>query len=316
MTLVALKGFLFAQPYTVPTGTGIPAVSSVARFDPQSGERVAASVPLYPGRLATAGATLWLAARTDFSSVGGGAFTVYELDLTSLATRRTMALPRPKETDATAPIAGTPEGTLWVGNGSTLRRIDTTHGVVLYKITTAGNLGDVSLGGNRLYDSLQEPSGLVVVEQRDAATGRLQASRAIPQAIAGAAVVASSTGVWVSYRGGMQGSTHLLESGSLADGPEPPGAQPDGPDSNLYGGTMGSSATISGGVLWVTRIAHLTCADPGSGAVRATEALPGIMFIGEPVAIGHELFAEGTDAAGQMFGSVQVITPPSACWSS
>jgi hypothetical protein len=112
----------------------------------------------------------------------------------------------------------------------------------------------------------------------------------------------------------MTGSTHLFEAGSLTDGPEPPGSQPDGPDSYLYAGTMGSAATISGGVLWVTRIQHLTCADPATGAVRATEALPGVSAFGGAVALAHELFVEGQNAEGGPFGSIQAVNPPAACW--
>jgi hypothetical protein len=77
---------------------------------------------------------------------------------------------------------------------------------------------------------------------------------------------------------------------------------------------MGTGATITGGVLWISGIMHLTCADPSTGAVRATEAPEG-SFLGAPVAVGQQLFVGlGQGANGGPLSGIQVVSPPSACW--
>ncbi|HLI55915.1 MAG TPA: hypothetical protein VKY26_02665 [Actinomycetota bacterium] len=311
--MIVLDGFLYSQPNEVVTSTGIPAPTSVLRLDPGTGRTLASSIPLDPGQLAVSGNALWLASQTTSSVTSSTTATLYRLDPESLTVSLRIALPTSNQ--ATTPsIAGTTDGSLWVASGTALSRFDSESGALRDRITVAGELNDISLSGSRLFDSLQEPSGLVVVEQRDAASGRLQARRDLPSAIAGAQVVGSSTGVWVSYRGGMMGSTFLLEAGTLADGPVPSGAGSRDSDSNLYGGMMGSWATIDGGVLWITRIGHFTCADPRTGAVRATETLTKTTGIAALVVLGHELLAIAQNGNGSSSTTIDVITPPSACW--
>ena len=285
------------------------AASPVLGLDPGSGRQLAASLPVAAGQLASAGDSLWLASQTGYSPPGPVTVTAYQLDPSTLVIRQFEVLPAPKGSLAQAPIAGSSDGRVWVGDGGMLGRLDgTAAGGLVTSVTAGGPVFSLTLDGQgRLYDSLRPVSGPAVVEQRDATTGRLQATRPIPQATSGIDLGASSTGVWASYRSGTGASSVLLAANSLA-----PQALPD---ASLFSGPGDTTATVSGGVLWVSGSQHLICADPGTGAIRATESRPGVGPVSGPVALGRLLYVAALPASSrEPAASISVVSPPAACW--
>jgi hypothetical protein len=110
--------------------------------------------------------------------------------------------------------------------------------------------------------------------------------------------------VWVSYRTGMAGAAVELSANGLNE--IAPKARTGVP--STYDEIGGVGASVSGGTLWVTSsgttgTGTLTCADPATGGVRATESAQ----VRYPIASGALLYAfEGKDLV--------VITPPAKCF--
>ena len=88
--------------------------------------------------------------------------------------------------------------------------------------------------GKQLYVVLDElaanPDANIstVTDEVDAATGRVVAHQAIKFGVGGAVLTPVRGGVWVSYRGGMAGTSVLYRSAGLALVPWPKSAVPFG----------------------------------------------------------------------------------------
>jgi len=78
-------------------------------------------------------------------------------------------------------------------------------------------------------------------------------------------------------------------------------------DTNVYHQAMGFSVDVSDGVLWLGNVLNgFQCADPETGAIRATEAMP-IAFFEDPYALDHVVYAfDGSDLVA--------ISPPAVCF--
>jgi outer membrane protein assembly factor BamB len=142
-------------------------------------------------------------------------------------------------------------------------------------------------------------------EPRDATTGAPQRSFPLSDVPGSAALSAIPAGVWVSYRTGSLGGSYLYAAADLSV-IGPPGPTHSYNASDLFGGGMGTTLTISGGTLWVADLGHFTCADPATGRVRATERTPQPSIV---ITVGHRLL--GSTNAG-----LGLIGPPAACWAT
>ena len=291
-----LGGSLYVDPEnTTPT----PTEESVVRIDAQTGQIVAKSAALPTGSLAAAGQTLWLAPQP---TPAGQRLRVIELNPVSLTGPGDVALPGVSTGPNGPPLvlAGNPAGTLWAAYGNHLYKIDTARAAVVAQATANNQIVGLALDNQaRLYDSLniQSPQTPPQIEQRSSTTGSLVAS-ANNSSVAGAALVATSTGVWASYRTGLQGASTRYAADTLTV--NRPAQAP------YFAGGMDVYTTLAGGVLWVTTITNLTCADPDTGAVRASEpSANGYPPIVVAVVASH-VFA--VDTAG-----LSIIKPPTPC---
>jgi hypothetical protein len=135
-----------------------------------------------------------------------------------------------------------------------------------------------------------------------------QAVTYLQQAIGTGSVAATNSGVWVSVRYGMLGGAFELSANGLQEIAPPPSEAVGNP--GTYDQIMGIGTSVSEGTLWLTsnaQMATLTCADPTTGAVRASEETPVPVFLA--IASGPLLYA--VTASGQ----VVVIIPPAKCFA-
>ena len=275
-----------------------------------TGQVVTRSANLPTGSLATAGNTLWIAPR-QLST--GQALRLIELDPVTLTGPGTVALPATSEGVGGPPLllAGNSSGLLWAAYGDHLYRVDTAIPAVVAQISTSSQVLGLALDNSgRLYDSLEGFAERV--EQRNAATGGLVTSTS-NSAIAGSTLTASPAGVWASYRTGMDAAITLYGAGSMTViGPpsngSPLGSGPQGSESGPdFYGPMFATATVADGVLWTTTFTNLTCADPDTGAIRATEPDADGNLNVVAVAGGH-VYAVNTSE-----NQLSWLTPPAAC---
>lgn len=270
----------------------------VLRIDGQTTKIVARSAELPTGQLAAAGQTLWLAPQPTRS---GQPLNVIELNPLTLSGPGSVALPGTSDSSGSPlVIAGNSAGLLWVAYGTHLYEIDTAHPAVVAQATASNQIVGLALDSSgRLYDSLsgQAPPTTPKIEQRNSATGALKASATNPS-VAGARLVASSTGVWASYRTGLQGASTLYAADTLAVAST--SAAP------YFAGGMDVYTSLAGNVLWVTTMSNRTCADANTGAVRASESstngyLPGVVAV-----IANHVFASSAQG-------LSLLQPPKAC---
>ncbi|HLI57151.1 MAG TPA: hypothetical protein VKY26_09005 [Actinomycetota bacterium] len=189
--------------------------------------------------------------------------------------------------------------------GEDLFRVQATTGAFVGPIPEAQQIDSVSLdpSGSLLYSGGQGSSGETIVTEYNASTGSVLQTAAIPAAVAGAEVAATDAGVWTSYRSGMAGQAELLARSTLHYAEPPQQITSEGPFTT-YNEMGGVGISVSEGVLWVTSASSLTCADPTTSAVRATDTVDSSWGF---VSANHALF--GSSASG-----LSIISPPAACF--
>lgn len=270
----------------------------VLRVDGQTTQVVARSALLPTGQLAAAGQTLWLAPQP---TTPGQPLSVIELNPITLSGPGFLALPGASDSSGSPlVIAGNSAGLLWVGYGTHLYEIDTAHPAVVAQATANNQIVGLALDGSgRLYDSLsgEVPPTTPKVEQRNSVTGSLRASTTNPS-VAGARLVAASSGVWASYRTGLLGASTLYAADTLAVATTS--------SAPYFAGGMDVYTSLAGGALWVTTTSNLTCADPDTGAVRASESSSNGYPPTVVAVIASHVFASSTQG-------LSLLRPPKAC---
>jgi hypothetical protein len=237
--------------------------------------------------------------------VGKGTQTVAEqLDPDDLAVRATHALNDSAPTAYPNPIlAATVDGPLFVASGNDLWALNPVSGAIDYHLITASAIASMSTdpAGRLLYTVTHlSNGGGEVISEYDTGSGRLLQSTDETGVVAPGTAAATVGGVWLSFRTGMQGTAVELSSTDLRL------ISPPDPGFPVFEQTMGVGSGVSEGVLWLSSLSLLTCANPTEGAVRASEPVQ----VYEPVASGHVLYAEGTN------GGIVAVSPPAACWRS
>jgi outer membrane protein assembly factor BamB len=242
---------------------------------------------------------------------------VEQLDPSTLALHRSESLPVKDNVNGwpVAPLlTATVDGPLWIAGGEDLWALDPTTGSVETEFDTGNEIVSMSTDptGTLLYTSGQIPDqyGMRVTEY-DAQTGqdlqRADKLESLGLAIGPGSVAATSSGVWVSIRTGMAGGAFELSAQSLSPIAPPPSKSGT---FGTYEQFMGVGSSISEDTLWLTSDAqdggNLTCADPTTGAVRASETTS--VPVSAPIAIGTTLYAVASS------GEVVVITPPAKCF--
>jgi outer membrane protein assembly factor BamB len=239
--------------------------------------------------------------------MGEGAQAVVEqLDPTTLATHSERDLPVKDALYPSPPIPvlTTVGGPLRVAAGQDIWALNPSTGVTETEFDTGNQINSMSTSpdGTLLYTSgvVSNDGGFKVTEY-DAHTGE-QLNRSDQQFSVGAgAVSATNGGVWVSYRTGMAGPALELSSEDLSK------IAPPNDLRGSFGGfdqIMGVGSDVSEGVLWLTSIGEITCADPRTSVVRVSETVS----VSDPIAVGGLLYALPPS------GGVVVITPPKTCF--
>ncbi|HLG66508.1 MAG TPA: hypothetical protein VKV36_01390 [Acidimicrobiales bacterium] len=306
VTPVGSALYWLALPGSTP---GSPSTVTPVRDDLATGQVV--DGPSVPGVVGSPALTVTAGWVWVVRGVGGEAL-VEQLDPTTLTVhaQRTLVVndtlgpgPRPL-------LTATVGGPLWVADGEDLWALDPSTGTVETELDAGDEITSLSTdpSGALLYTGGDPPSrsGMIVTEY-DARTGRQLDHSDQEDAVAAGTVAATDGGVWVSYRSGMAGGAQELSSADLATIAPPPGS---GNSFGTFAQIMGVWSSVSDGVLWLTSATGLTCADPATGAVRASEALAGSDGLSDPIASGGLLYAVPSS------GGVVAMTPPKACFGT
>jgi hypothetical protein len=259
--------------------------------------------------LAAAGGWIWVVSDPATST----AVSLYRLNPTSLAViseeRLPVArslLPDGQYVEQNPDLASTQGSTwLWVAAGQDLFRVQATTGAFMGPIPEGQQIQSVSLdpSGSLLYSGGEGTSGGAIITEYRASTGALLQTAALPVAIAGAEVAGTDAGVWTSFRSGMAGQAELLAQSTLRYAAPPQQITSQGAVTT-FNEMGGVGISVSQGVLWLTSASTLTCADPTTSDVRATETVASPYGV---VASNHTLYGGGA-------GVLSVITPPAACF--
>jgi hypothetical protein len=292
--------YVLYQPQTQQAPGTVDVVGTMlAQIDRKTGTVVTAGP--FPGALslAIAGGALWVAG--GYSPDRPDASFLDRLDPFSLRVQQHLSLPPQTGQNAIfATLAGS--GTsLWMGFGQTLYRLSPVDGntiatqtigadaqITSLSINPAGTV--LYLGANRF--TMSSPT----VYEWSTASGVLLASSSAAggQGLGGVHVAAAPDGVWVSYATGMMGAVGHLRARDLQ--PLPTAGERH---------SNGVGVFLADGVLWTTdgMTGLLTCADPATGATRASTAMPfGGVVIGD---------AQGVYLGG--YEAVYLLHPDPAC---
>jgi hypothetical protein len=246
----------------------------------------------------------------------GDNVVVKQLDPSTLAIRSSESLPVEDgaSPQVNATLTATVDGPLSVAGGEDLWALNPSNGAVEAEFDTGNWIGSMSTdpSGSLLYvDGQTSATGGMAVTEYDAQTGkeleRVEEPLYLVRAVGTGSTAATNSGVWVSVRYGMAGGAFELSAHGLAlIAPPPSKAETFG----TYDQFMGIGSGVSEQTLWLTSNAHiptLSCADPTTGAVRASEPTPVAVFA--PIASGTRLYALASP------GAIVVITPPAKCFA-
>ena len=244
----------------------------VARLDRATGQVTMAGPFPAADSLALAGGRLWVGAGVHPGIVNPGHQALYGVDPATLQVEQELSLlPAPDASQFSARLAGT-GNLLWLGWGNDLIRIDPHSGAVLNRLDPGGGgVDDVALspGGDRLYVTTRLPSEDALISVREPRTGAMHAT-ATEHSTAGARLAAVGDGVWIPGPTGLSSALSHRRATDL--GPLGP-APALGGDGHPSGNTL--RAFVADGVLWLadSQRSTLSCADPRSGAIRASAGI-------------------------------------------
>ena len=211
------------------------------------------------------------------------------------------------------------EGGIWLPTPKGAQLLSTTSGALLKTLAFGVHVSDIapSPDGKWLYVVLDElganPDAVIstVTDEVDTATGRIVAHQAIKFGVGGAVLTPVQGAVWVSYRGGMAGTSVLYRSAGLALVPWPKSAVAFSAIPR-YGGEqiMGFSAISLGDALWLRSGSGISCLTPSTGRFLGGIAFASSKNPGTPwtpfAAADGLLYA--TAASG-----IIALRPPSIC---
>jgi PQQ-like domain len=244
-------------------------------------------------------------------SYHGGNVILHGYDAQTLAQVSSVLVPAigGVSSNASGVLAAGPGGQLYVAAGDTVAVLDQASGQIVRRIYMPADPASsvaVSPDGSKLYVGTN-PAGSLRLLVYNLTTGVLVGSSRMPAGGAGN-LVASSGGVW-----GTDGSGHsqwvwfapagdLSRSFRVGEG---------------AGGGLASLPAFSGGAVWVGGSHQLVCADPATGRVRASTAIPADHGTPENFSVvtvlsGGRTYALYQDVATNLSG-LAVLTPPAAC---
>lgn len=229
-----------------------------------------------------------------------------------------------------APATANPalsSGVVWLPAGKSIALVKVATGAVLqivhFSAPVAGESVDPS--GRNLFVALNEefvndlanPATLVV--ELNAMTGQRIAQTGVAGTLGPADLTAVQGGVWVSARGGMEGTSALFRASGkrLVLTPGYQGTRFPPIPRNGASQTMGIWAARLGGNVWLTSQSGASCVDPATGRFRAGTAFViqknGIYLGWWPFATWHGLLYGYRQVPPVNATEVIAVRPASAC---
>jgi hypothetical protein len=303
--MVSAGGWL----YLLSAADGTPTGGSVlSRLDRVTGVVTASRVLARVSTMAAGGGYVW-------ASVNDGPLrpsSVLQLDPTTLASVHTVPLPHTPgfsssignvESAGAMAYAG---GHLWVAFSHWWRAIDPATGTVVRTVNQDGEFADAvaaSPDGRTLWTSgYRSDTRSVPVDQRDAQTGAVLASTTT----VATRFVPTTTGTWVTVVTGMLAHFAFLT---------PAGHNLLVTDHNADSdtGPNGQELASAAGVLWITDIHAVQCADLATGRILAGSANDGFPSYGPVADVSRTQFAIVAAAAHTGQQEVLIAHPRPAC---
>jgi hypothetical protein len=279
------------------------------RISPVTGEVITevpytSPIPDFPNRPVVTGSTVWV-----LSSYSGSSVVLTGYNGTTLTPAGTVTVPVSGQVSS-APqgvLTNGPNGDLYVAAGSAVAMVNPQTHQVIKRIPTSGQVSSVAVApdGSKVYVA----AGSFELLTYNPATGAQLGSSAMADiGSAGGNLVATSGGVWGTVGVGMTEWVWFAPNGDLtqvirvSQGP---------------GAGLDSVPTFSGGAVWIGGSQKLACANPATGQVMASTAIPtdnGIVeYFGSVTVAGNgRTFALYQNQAAQQSG-VATLTPSAAC---
>ena len=223
----------------------------------------------------------------------------------------------------TVPVSGqvssTPQGVLtsmagallYVAAGNGVAVVNPETHQVVKQIATSGPVSSVAVAPDgKLYVG----TGAFRLLAYNPATGaQLGSSAMTGLSSTGGNLVATSGGVWGTVGIGMSEWVWFAPNGDLSQVIR----VSQGPGAGLYSVPTVSGPAIGGGAVWIGGSQRLACANPATGQVMASTAIPtdhGVVeYFGSVTMAGNgRTYALYQNQAAQQFG-VATLTPPAAC---
>ncbi len=296
---------------SLTAGTGsLYAISQgfLDRINPVTGN-VVTQVPYtspilgFPNRPVVTGNTVWV-----LSSYRGSSVVLTGYNGKTLAPAGTVTVPVSGQVSS-APqgvLASGSDGDLYVAAGSSVAVVNPQTHQVVRRITTPGQVNSLALapGGNKLAIAIGAFRLIAYELVNDTQILSSSPNFGGP----GGNLIATSGGIWGTVGVGMTERVWFAPNANLSDVVMV---------SQGAGAGLDSVPTFSGGAVWIGGSQKLACANPATGQVLASTAIPtdnGIVeyFGGVTVAGSGRTYALYLNQAAQQSG-VATLTPPAAC---
>jgi len=289
-----------------------PTNQTLVRIDPVTGT-VVQSAPIDFARQnppVVLGRTVWVVTSYGFGRAILTGYDAQTLDRVTSVTVTTIGQVSPA---AQGVLVAGPDGKLYLAAGKSVAVVNPANGALVRRIQVpAGAVSSVAVSpdGSRLYVSVVDPTGDVFqLLTYDLTKGGVRVGVSRMSVGAGGNLVATTGGVWGTLGSGMSEWVWFAPGGNLASAsPVTPGA----------GGGFSSLPSLVGGVVWIGGTHTLACADPGTGSVRASGAIPGdhgtAEYFSSIAYAGGHAYAYYVDDQSQVQG-VAILNPPASCSS-
>ena len=279
------------------------------RIGPVTGEVVTevpytSPIPNFPNRPVVSGNTVWV-----LSSYSGTSVVLTGYNATTLASAGTVTVPVSGQvsSEPQGVLASGPDGDLYVAAGSSVAVVNPQTHQVTKRITTPGQVNSlaVEVGGNKLAVAI----GAFRLIAYELVTDTQISSSSLNFGGAGGNLIATSGGVWGTVGVGMTERVWFAPNANLSHVVMV---------SQGTGAGLDSVPTYSNGAVWIGGSHTLACADPATGQVRASTAIPtdnGVVeYFGNVTVMSSSgrTYALYQNQAAQQSG-VATLTPPGAC---
>ncbi len=251
------------------------------------------------------GNTVWVV-----SAYSGGNVVLHGYDartLTQVASLPVPAIGRVSSAAAGVLAAG-PDGHLYLAAGDTVAVVDPATGHLIRRIyLTDGPASSVAVApdGSKLYVGLAASDSFRLLTYDLASDVQTGSSKMTSGGVGN--LVATSGGVWGTDGSGMSEWVWFAPGGDLARSFRV---------TQGAGGGLYSLPVVADGTVWVGGTHTLACADPGTGKVRASAAVPAdhsaVEYFGSVTYAGGHAYSYHLDDGAQQSG-VASLTPPAAC---